>query len=395
MERKVVELGAAWVRVIIVNHNAGPLLQNCIDALAAQSLAGFEAIIVDNDSSDGSAKALRLPDDRFRLHLAHANLGFAAANNLAAADCKSPWVATLNPDAIAGKSWLEELRSATLRHPGVRMFGSTQLDARKPDRVDGFGDVYSVFGTAWRGASGSPVGALPPDDREVFAPCAAAALYARDAYLAAGGFDESFFCYLEDVDLGFRLALARRTLRSGPPRRSQAFRIGERRRRQRLLRLPQPAQSALGSRQECPLPADLAGRGAADRRRAPHRAQAGHGQMEDGAQGGRRRLARSSGGVAPKARSAKRAAGVEPGYRAHARLGSAQGASSRSQVHDGEISGAFSGRQGRMIALEHLLHAARGQDAPGFHEGGPGAGLAQQLLGVRGDDDDASGLGEL
>jgi len=178
-----------------------------IDALAAQSLAYFEAIIVDNDSSDGSAKALRLPDDRFRVHLADANLGFAAANNLAAADCKAPWIATLNPDAIAGKTWLEELRGATLRHPDVRMFGSTQLDARKPDRVDGFGDVYSVFGTAWRGASGFPVSTLPPDDREVFAPCAAAALYARDAYLAAGGFDESFFCYLEDVDLGFRLAL--------------------------------------------------------------------------------------------------------------------------------------------------------------------------------------------
>ncbi len=48
-----------------------------------------------------------------------------------------------------------------------------------------------------------------------------------------------------------------------------------------------------------------------------------------------------------------------------------------------------------MIALEHLLHAARGQDAPGFHQGGRGAGLAQQLLGVRGDDDDASGLSEL
>ncbi|MGH6826350.1 glycosyltransferase family 2 protein [Methyloceanibacter sp.] len=203
----MVESSAAWVRVIIVNHNAGPLLQNCIDALAAQTVADFEAFVVDNDSTDGSATALRLPDDRFRLHLAHANLGFAAANNLAAADGKAPWVATLNPDAIAGKTWLEELRSATLRHPGVRMFGSTQLDARKPDRVDGFGDVYSVFGTAWRGASGSPAGALPPDDREVFAPCAASALYARDAYLAAGGFDESFFCYLEDVDLGFRLRL--------------------------------------------------------------------------------------------------------------------------------------------------------------------------------------------
>ena len=203
----MVECAAAWVRVIIVNHNAGPLLQNCIDALAAQSLADFEAIVVDNDSSDSSAEALRLPDDRFRLHLARANLGFAAANNLAAADCKAPWLATLNPDTVAGKTWLEELRSATLRYPAVNMFGSTQLDARKPDRVDGFGDVYSVFGTAWRGASGSPVSALPPDDRETFAPWAAAALYARDAYRAAGGFDESFFCYLEDVDLGFRLRL--------------------------------------------------------------------------------------------------------------------------------------------------------------------------------------------
>jgi len=87
------------------------------------------------------------------------------------------------------------------------MFGSTQIDAQRPDRVDGFGDVVSIYGTAWRGASGSPVSGLPVDDREVFAPCAAAALYARDPFLATGGFEDSFFCYVEDVDLGFRLRL--------------------------------------------------------------------------------------------------------------------------------------------------------------------------------------------
>jgi N-acetylglucosaminyl-diphospho-decaprenol L-rhamnosyltransferase len=207
VEHNLVESGATWVRVIIVNHNAGSLLQKCVDALAAQSFGDFEAVVVDNASTDGSTEALRLPDSRFRLHRAGSNLGFAAANNLAARECRAAWVATLNPDTTASRTWLEELHRATLCHRGVKVFGSTQIDARKPDRVDGFGDVYSIFATAWRGASGWPVGTLPSDDREIFAPCAAAALYEREAFLAAGGFDESFFCYLEDVDLGFRLAL--------------------------------------------------------------------------------------------------------------------------------------------------------------------------------------------
>ena len=208
MEPKGLESSAAaWARVVIVNHNSGALLQACINALAAQTFPRFETIIVDNASSDGSVEKLRLPDSRFRLHRAGANLGFAAANNLGAAECEADWIITLNPDTAPAAAWLEELRNATLRHPGVNMFGSTQIDARKPELVDGFGDVYSVFGTAWRGASGWLVTALPPDDREVFAPCAAAALYARETFASAGGFDESLFCYLEDVDLGFRLQL--------------------------------------------------------------------------------------------------------------------------------------------------------------------------------------------
>ena len=82
-------MASVWVSVVIVNHNAGPLLQNCIDALAAQSLSGFEVLIVDNASSDGSIEALRLPDRRFRLDRAEANLGFAAANNLATRECRA------------------------------------------------------------------------------------------------------------------------------------------------------------------------------------------------------------------------------------------------------------------------------------------------------------------
>lgn len=200
--------GGPWVRVIVVNYNAGPLLQACIDALAAQTFEDFETVIVDNASSDGSANRLRLPDRRFSLIRCKANVGFAAANNIAALDCRAPWLATLNPDTVAESTWLEEMHKGAQRYPQVRMFGATLVNAANPSFVDGFGDVLTIAGIPWRAGAGRPVATLPRGDAEVFSPCAAAALYARESFERAGGFDESFFCYLEDVDLGFRLRLA-------------------------------------------------------------------------------------------------------------------------------------------------------------------------------------------
>lgn len=216
--------GAAFARIVVVNHNAGPLLQLCVDALVKQSFGDFEAVIVDNASTDGSIEALRLPDSRFRLLPAGGNLGFAAGTNLGTADCAAQWIATLNPDAMPKETWLEELHRATSRHPGIFVFGSTQINARHPDRIDGFGDAYSIYGTAWRGASGHAAASLPAGDREVFAPCAAAAFYARDVFQSAGGFDETLFCYMEDVDLGFRLQLC--GLRCMQIRRAEVLHVG-------------------------------------------------------------------------------------------------------------------------------------------------------------------------
>ncbi len=171
-------------------------------------MADFEAVIVDNASTDGSADNLTLPDDRFRLICAGANLGFAAGNNLGARGCTAPWIATLNPDARPRPDWLDQLCRASERHAGVGVFGSTQLLGDDGRLIDGFGDVMSIYGLPWRGGHGQPVELLPAADTEIFAPCAAAALYRRDLFEAEGGFDEAYFCYLEDVDLGFRLRLA-------------------------------------------------------------------------------------------------------------------------------------------------------------------------------------------
>jgi len=198
--------GAPWVRVVIVNYNSGPLLSEAVAGLARQSDPGFEAVIVDNASTDGSADGCVLPDARFRLVRAGANLGFAAGSNLGCRGAATPWLGMLNPDAIPDEDWLAALKHATLAYPEAAMLGSTQVDAADPTILDGSGDNYSIFGLAWRGGHGAPIKMLQGDMR-VFSSCAAAALYRRDIFEAAGGFAESFFCYLEDVDLGFRLNL--------------------------------------------------------------------------------------------------------------------------------------------------------------------------------------------
>jgi len=198
--------GTPWVRVIVVNYNGGDLIQSCLDHLALQTLTNFEVVVVDNGSCDGSAVRLHLPDERFRLIEAGRNLGFAAANNLGARDSRAPWLATLNPDAFAEPDWLQRLYQATCRYPQIAMFGSTQIDHRDPTILDGCGDVCSIYGIPWRGGYRYPLAAAP-ETGEAFAPCAAAALYRRAEFEDVGGFDDAFFCYLEDVDLGYRLRL--------------------------------------------------------------------------------------------------------------------------------------------------------------------------------------------
>lgn len=198
------------VRIVIVNFNAGDLLRRCVHHLLAQDEPRFEAVVVDNASTDASLVAL--PDDpRLSVLRLTSNVGFAAANNIGFAGCTAPFVAFLNPDAFAETDWLRRLLAAAAAAPAdVTMFGSLQLMPQRegePDRIDGAGDVYHCTGTFWRGGHGQPLADARLLTGEAFGPCAAAAMVRSEAFAKAGGFDESYFCYAEDIDLAFRLRL--------------------------------------------------------------------------------------------------------------------------------------------------------------------------------------------
>lgn len=195
------------ISVLIVNYNAGERLRRCLECLRVQTFQDFETILIDNGSTDTSLEHAGKSELPLRLIKAGENLGFAAGNNRATKAASGEWLAFLNPDAYAKPDWLEKLLAATERYPTADAFGSTQLRADDPHLIDGAGDVYHIFGLYYRGHYGWPVEKLPGDG-ECFSPCAAAALYRRAVFEELGGFDESFFCYGEDVDLGFRLRLA-------------------------------------------------------------------------------------------------------------------------------------------------------------------------------------------
>jgi N-acetylglucosaminyl-diphospho-decaprenol L-rhamnosyltransferase len=198
----------AAATVIVVNYNGGEYLARCVAALQTQTFTRFKVVVVDNASMDGSFQLARgmMEDFRFEFRALSANIGFAAANNAAARGVETEWLATLNPDAFPMSTWLERLMDATQQYPDADMFGSTQVNAANPTQWDGIGDVYSFLGLFWRGGQGQLATAAPANG-EIFSPCAAAALYRTAAFHEAGGFDERFFCYGEDVDLGFRLRL--------------------------------------------------------------------------------------------------------------------------------------------------------------------------------------------
>ena len=192
------------VSFITLSYNSGKYIDRCLGTLVDQG--GHEVIHADNGSTDIDLDEMQGNYPTVRQIRHTANLGFAVAMNRAAATATGDWLAFINPDAFLADDWLAVMTSAIAAHPETRLFTSLQTDAEKHDRLDGAGDAMTFFGFPYRMGFGQPTPRdLAPAD--VFAPCGAAMLVRRDLFEALGGFAESFFCYCEDADLGFRARL--------------------------------------------------------------------------------------------------------------------------------------------------------------------------------------------
>lgn len=187
--------------IVIPTLHAGDELRACLDSLMRQSFDAFHVIIVDN-SGRGLARSVVPSDPRVTLIESKTNLGFGAAINLGAQHTAAPFIGTLNDDAAASPEWVACLVDGLRRNPKAGMAASCVVLAGA-DQLDSAGMLLCADGSSKQRGHGQSAGAFPREEEALF-PSGSAALYRRELFDQLGGFDDDFFLYCEDSDLGLR-----------------------------------------------------------------------------------------------------------------------------------------------------------------------------------------------
>jgi GT2 family glycosyltransferase len=201
--------------VVLVTHDSAEHVEDTLRAVVAQMGPGDELVVVDNASSDGTVDAVRRAAAAARVVRSHENLGFAGGANRGAAATTAPLLFFLNPDAVPATGCLDALRTTAAERPGWAAWQPlvTQDDGRL---VNTSGGVVHFLGMGWSGDCGKPSESVPPIPVEVGFASGAALAVRRGDWEELGGFEQRYFMYGEDLDLGLRLWLAGRGVGLAP-----------------------------------------------------------------------------------------------------------------------------------------------------------------------------------
>jgi GT2 family glycosyltransferase len=197
----VVEGQRPSVAVVIPTLGGEAVLTECLEGLRRQTFTDFETIVVDN-SGAGKVKGLASTDPPLRVIANPRNVGFGAAINQGWRASASEFVATLNDDAVPHPEWLEELVAGMDFCTNVGMCASRVL-LKGTGLVDSAGMLIASDASSKQRGHGEPA-ADYDEPSESLLPSGSAALYRRAMLDEIGGFDEEFFLYCEDTDLGLR-----------------------------------------------------------------------------------------------------------------------------------------------------------------------------------------------
>lgn len=197
------------VSVLVVSWNGRHHLETCLPALEDQDDPGveWEVLVLDNGSSDGTCRWLRRAHPRVRLVESPVNLGFCRGNVRLVEAARGEWLALLNNDTRPEPGWLRALVEALQESPPDVAAVSGKIVDWEAERLDFGRGVMTFDGHAFQLDFRRPLdrARMPAEGEELLFACGGNLMIRKESFVRAGGFDEDYFAYLEDVDLGWRL----------------------------------------------------------------------------------------------------------------------------------------------------------------------------------------------
>lgn len=195
-----------FVSVVIVSFNSKDDLSECLPSLFGQGYPECEVIVVDNASTDGTPDFVENSFPLIKVIRNENNCGCAKGYNIGISQSRGKYVVLLNPDTVVEREWLRELVRVMETDESIAACQSRVLLYGRPDTINTQGNDVNYLGFAWC----RKYGEKNSQDREIqqtLGLSVCSAILRRDATEKAGLFDEDFFMYLDDTDLGLRLYL--------------------------------------------------------------------------------------------------------------------------------------------------------------------------------------------
>ena len=194
------------VSIVILNWNGEKIFSACIESLLNCEYSNKEILFVDNGSSDKSLEIAR-GFSGISIIENGKNLGYAAGNNRAINRISGKYVCFLNTDIIVDPAWLNDAVFYLETNKAIGAIACRNMDYYNKHIIDGLYHYIIPFFTIMRFGRGKPFNDDPlySEPGFVLSALGSSAIYRTDLFKTLGGFDESFFAYLEDVDLCMRI----------------------------------------------------------------------------------------------------------------------------------------------------------------------------------------------
>jgi len=203
----LIKSNSPLISVVVLNWNGQQVVEKCLKSLHEQTYDPLELIVVDNASTDGSAKLVKNGFPEVKLIVNKTNLGFGGGNNVGIKASQGRYIMMLNNDTRLDPHCIEELRRCIEENDRYGACASKILLEYGDNLIDAAGIVICPDGLSI-GRGRLEKGDRYDEEVEVFFASDCACLYRREMLEDIGLYDEDFFAYADETDMGWRAQLA-------------------------------------------------------------------------------------------------------------------------------------------------------------------------------------------